>query len=58
MLSCATSSVAVVSGIGGGAALDGMPSSVAQLACRRLVRLLCCVCWNRANQRKCRCKAL
>lgn len=50
--------VAVVSGIGGGGACDGMPSSVAQVVYRRLAYLLRRVRWNRANQRKRPCKAL
>lgn len=58
MLPCPASGVAVVSGIGAGAALDGMPSGVAQVVYRRLVYLLYCVRWNRANQRKSRCKRL
>lgn len=41
-LPCTASGVAVVSGIGGGAALDGMPSSVAQSVYRRFVYLLYC----------------
>jgi len=45
-------------GIGGGAALDGMPSGATQAAYRRLVWLLYCVRWNRVNKRKSRCKAL
>nr|DAG20097.1 MAG TPA: hypothetical protein [Caudoviricetes sp.] len=45
-------------GIGGGAALDGMPSGVAQVVYRRLVWLLYCVRWNGSNQRKRPCKAL
>nr|DAH64507.1 MAG TPA: hypothetical protein [Caudoviricetes sp.] len=35
-----------------------MPSSVSQAVHSRLVRLLYCVRWNRANQRKRHCKAL
>nr|DAJ64412.1 MAG TPA: hypothetical protein [Caudoviricetes sp.] len=41
--------MAVVSGIGGGAALDGMPSSVAQAVYKRLAWLLYCVRWNGSN---------
>lgn len=37
VLVCTASGVAAVSGIGGGAALDGMPSSVVQAVHRRLV---------------------
>lgn len=58
MLTCTASGVAVVSGIGEGAALDGMPSGVAQVVYMRLVWMLYCVRWNGANQRKSRCKAL
>lgn len=36
-LTCTASGVAVVSGIGADAALDGMPSGVAQVVRRRLV---------------------
>lgn len=57
-LTCTASGVAVVSGIGGGAALDGIPSSVAQVVYRRLVQLLYCACRNGSNQRKRRCKVL
>lgn len=57
-LPCIASGVAVVSGSGLGAALDGMPSSVAQVVHRRLVWLLYCVRWNGSNQRKSPCKAL
>ena len=53
MLSCATSSVEVVSCIGGGAALDGMPSSVAQLVCRRLARLYNCMNGRKAAVNAC-----
>lgn len=45
-------------GIFGGAALDGMPSSVAQVVYMRLVWLLYCVRCNGANQRKIPCEAL
>nr|DAT93115.1 MAG TPA: anticodon binding domain protein [Caudoviricetes sp.] len=55
---CTAAGVAVLSGIGRGAVLDGMPSSVAQAVYRRLVRLLYCVRWNGENQRKSFCKAL
>lgn len=48
-LPCTASGVAVVSGIGGGATLDGMPSSVAQVVYRRLAYLLYCVLWNGSN---------
>ena len=58
MLAYTASGVAVVSGIGGGAALDGMPSSVVQAVHRRFVWLLYCVRWNGSNQRKRHCKAL
>lgn len=51
VLTCTASGVAVVSGICGGAVLDGMPSSVAQVVYSRLVYLLYCARWNRANQR-------
>ena len=49
MLAYIVSGVSVLSGIGGGAALDGMPSNVAQAVYRRFVYLLYCVRWNRAN---------
>lgn len=49
VLTCTASGVAVVSGIGGGATLDGMPSSVAQVVYRRLACLLYCVRWNGSN---------
>ena len=49
VLTCTTSGVALVSGTGGGAALDGMPSSVAQVVYRQFVRLLYCVRWNGSN---------
>lgn len=49
MLSCAASGVPLVSGIGGGATLDGMTSSVAQVVYRQFVRLLYCVRWNGSN---------
>ena len=58
VLPCTASGVAVLSGIGGGATLDGMPSTVAQVVHSRLVWLLYCVRWNWTNQRKRRCKAL
>lgn len=58
MLTCTASGVAVVSGIGGGATLDGMPSDVSQAVYRPLVWLLYCVRWNWTNQRKHCCKAL
>lgn len=48
-MSCAASGVVVVSGIGGGAALDGMPSGAALAVYRRLVYLLYCVRWNGSN---------
>lgn len=57
VLVCTASGVAVVSGIGGGATLDGMPSNVAQAVHRRLVWLLYRVRWNMANQRESPCKA-
>ena len=43
MLGCTVSGVAVVSGIGADAALDGMPSGVARVVYRRLVWLMYCV---------------
>ena len=46
---CTVSGVAVVSGIGGGAALDAMPSNVSQAVYERLVWLLYCVRWNGGN---------
>lgn len=49
VLTCTTSGVALVSGTGGGAALDGMPSSVAQVVYRQFVRLLYCARWNGSN---------
>ena len=49
VLTCTTSGVALVSGTGRGAALDGMPSSVAQVVYRQFVRLLYCVRWNGSN---------
>ena len=55
---CTASRVAAASGIGGGAALDGIPSNVTQTVYRRLVWLLYCVRWNGSNQRKRRCKVL
>lgn len=55
---CTASGVAVVSGIGVGAAIDGMPSGVAQVVYMRLVWMLYCVRWNGSNQRKRHCKAL
>ena len=58
VLTCTASGVAVVSGIGGGVALDGMPSGVTQAVYRRFVWFLYCVRWNGANQRKHSCKAL
>lgn len=48
-LACTAPSVAQVPDIGAGAALDGMPSSVAQAVHRRLVYLLYCVRWNGSN---------
>nr|DAQ02831.1 MAG TPA: hypothetical protein [Caudoviricetes sp.] len=49
MLTCTASGVAAVSGISGGAVLDGMPSGVVQAVYRRLVWLLYCVRWNGSN---------
>jgi hypothetical protein len=46
VLSCAASGVPLVSGIGGGATLDGMTSSVAHVVYSRIVWLLYCVRWN------------
>lgn len=46
---CIVSGVAVVSGSGGGAALDGIPSGVAQVVYMRLVWMLYCVRWNGSN---------
>lgn len=57
-LTCTAFGVAVVSGIGGGAALDGMPSNAAQAVYRQLVYLLYRARWNMANQRESPCKAL
>lgn len=45
-------------GICVGAALDDMPSGVAQAVHSRFVWLLYCVRWNRSNQRERHCKAL
>ncbi len=58
VLTCTASGVSVVSGISGGAALDGMPSGVAQAVYRRLVWRLYCVRWNGSNYQKSPCKAL
>lgn len=49
VLPCTASGVAVVSGIGGGAALNGMLSNVSQVVYRQLVYLLYCVHWNGSN---------
>lgn len=46
VLAYTASCVAVVSGIGEGAALEGMPSNVAQSVYSLLVWLLHCVRWN------------